>query len=292
MAYASEPDAEALKLREQVIDSVNMYLEDYVRPITALSFEWITFLTLNDVTCSRSELINLSQLSNLGVLTIGALVRTPDGGIDDSILRCWARESTECKTFSKFKVLACRGQRRLTTRAFEYLGDLMALKAFILEECSVGGDAKYHAESFGWKCRSTNSLNALLGKNKNASNTWDFLMKALYTHRQRSDCVAENRNEASRCSPILEMSLGGRSQPVGIDLQGKVRLNYFTRSSTAAPSSLSNRNTSSDSVVDSREKRQTDDPMQPASGGASSEKRKVKRSKQTHVENTFTEFGL
>ena len=287
MAYASEPDAEALKLREQVIHSVNMYLEDYVRPITAPSFKWITFLTLNDVTCSRSELINISQLTNLGVLTIGSLVRTPDGGIDDSILRCWARESTERKTFSKLKVLACRRQGRLTTRTFEYLGDLVAMNTFILEECSIDGGARYHAESSGWKCRNTKALDALLEKKKNTANAWDFMMKALYTHGQRFEHVTETCNEANDCLPILEMSLGGRSQAVSIDFQGKIRLNYFARSSVAALSSVSHRNPSSDSVIDAGGKRQTDKP-----GVESSEKRKVKRSKQTHVENTFTEFGL
>ena len=264
-----------------MIQIVNMYLEDYVQPITAPSFEWITFLTLTDITCSRSELINMSQLTNLGALTVGPGLQAPDDGVDDSILRCWARASAESKAFSKLKVLACRSQGQLTTRTFEYVGDLKPLSSFILEQYSVGGSDRHHAGSFGWKRRSGNSVRALLAKYSCRTTSWDSIIKALYTHGGCSDNVIETDNEADDSLPILDMSLGGDQKPAIVDVNGKLRLNCFSRSSTSTRSISS-------LTQPSGKKRS----MQPMSGAEPSEKRQIKKSRQTQVENAFSEFGI
>lgn len=59
----------SLKRRHQIIDRPNMGLGEYIKPISSTKFDWISFLTLSYITCSRTDLVKISHLPNLGVLT-------------------------------------------------------------------------------------------------------------------------------------------------------------------------------------------------------------------------------
>ena len=67
-AYPHELDA-SVRRRHQLIDRPNMRLSDYIKPISSTNFDWISLLTISYITCSRTDLVKISQLPNLGVLT-------------------------------------------------------------------------------------------------------------------------------------------------------------------------------------------------------------------------------
>ena len=270
-----------------------MYLADYLGPITAHSFEWITFLSLTNITCSRSELINISGLANIGVLTIGHGVQVPDLGIDDSILRSWARASAETNSFSKLRVLACRKQRELTTRAFEYISSIGTLPLLILQECSIGARDQHLASSIGWKHISGDALSTVLTDKNGAMNSWDSIVKALYVQGGKKGLgyIATRDSDASCPLPILNMSLGGESKPA-IGKAENICLSCFQKSKQSTldePNALRQpSHPASYSESSQGEKRS----LQQAQDIGSRKKRLVKPSKQTQVEQAFTEFGF
>ena len=197
VAYPDVPDKD-LQHRCQDVASPTMAFPYYVKPLLSASMQWITFLTLSSIICSRLDLINISKLSNIGTLTIGEGVEVLDGGFDDSIVRAWARAATEFDAFSMLRVLACRKQQSITPQIFLSISQILPLLLFLLEDCSIGSRDRPHAEASGWKYRSTNKLGEFLkGRGINDS-SWDSIIHA---------CFCQNA-DVSTVTPILHFSLG------------------------------------------------------------------------------------
>ena len=209
-AYPRESDA-SLVQREQSIVRPNMGLADYVKPITSTSHHWLTFLTLSDITCSRSDLIQLSQLVNLGVLTIGKNVRTPDGNFDDSVIRSWSRSASASESFSMLRVFNCRMQQDITARCFEYLATIPSLAFFNLEECNIGPRDKSTAQRLGWKYRTQQELTKTLIHGGLKTQEWNPMCHTFFTlggDRSIQQITAEGV-DAINVLPVLYFSIQG-----------------------------------------------------------------------------------
>lgn len=123
-----------MKRKLHVILEPNMKLGEYTKHLESPSFNWITFLSVSHITCSRTDLIKICDLANLGVLTIGEKVHAPDIGLDDSVIRSWGRIAANSDKFSSLRVLNCRAQRGVTPKVFEHLNQFPALSSFNVEE--------------------------------------------------------------------------------------------------------------------------------------------------------------
>lgn len=266
---------------------MNMSLEDYVRPITAKSFEWTTILNLTDITCSRSELVSIHRLTNIGALTIGPGVQMPDVGIDDSILRSWTRAATENNAFSMLKVIACRGQRQLTARAFDYISRLKALSLFALEKNSLGSYDKHIAKALGWKYTTGKALSTILDESFCTNDSWESVIKALHTYGRGLCAVstAQTEIEDDSCLQYLSLSLGGKQKSATVDIVGKDALCCFERVRVLETGCSENETTARHS-----ERHQWKRPSTEDHSGELNKKRTVKASK--FVENAFIDFGI
>lgn len=125
----------SIQRRCQRITNPNMALADYINPLVSPSFQWLTFLTLSNIICSRADLIAIAKLDNIGALTIGKGVQAPDFGLDDGIVRAWAAAATDAGAFRTLRVLACSHQYLVTPTVFEHLTRLPALNLFLVEAC-------------------------------------------------------------------------------------------------------------------------------------------------------------
>lgn len=142
---------ENLKHKYHHIIEPNMKLIDYMKPIISPSFNWITSLTLSNITCSRTDLIQVSRVVNIGTLSIGPNVQAPNIGIDDSIIRSWGRLAADSDAFTVLRVLSCRSQKEMTARIFNYLNQFPSLDLFKVEHCNLAPQGKSLALQHGWK---------------------------------------------------------------------------------------------------------------------------------------------
>ncbi|KAI4260535.1 MAG: hypothetical protein LQ352_000231 [Teloschistes flavicans] len=107
-------------------------LSDCIKPITSPSFEWITFLTLAHVSCTRTELIQVSRVANLGMLTIGPLLGE-ETELDNSLVRAWSRAASEAGAFGKLRILVFNdvSYPAITSSVFTYFREFPALAMFL-----------------------------------------------------------------------------------------------------------------------------------------------------------------
>jgi hypothetical protein len=135
-AYPTVSDP-SIQRRCQRITNPNMGLADYINHLVSPSFQWLTFLTLSNIICSRADLIAVSKLDNIGALTIGKGVQAPNFGLDDGIVRAWAAAATDAGAFRTLRVLACSHQYSITPTVFDHLARLPALNLFLVEACKL-----------------------------------------------------------------------------------------------------------------------------------------------------------
>ena len=208
-----------------------MALPAYITPITSPSFNWITFLTLSNVICSRADLVNISKLTSIGTLTIGSAVSVRETGLDDSIVRAWSRAATEADAFSMLRVLVCRSQKEITPRSFVYFDQFPALALFIVEDCNFGPREKEQAGSLGWKYRTGNDLSEFLMGGGLRDHKWDSTMHASFRCGGAfgvKDLTAEGV-EAIDSLPVLHLSLGRDCPDAALDPQNGKRTRCFQR---------------------------------------------------------------
>ncbi|MCJ1411785.1 hypothetical protein MMC19_005877 [Ptychographa xylographoides] len=216
-----------LQRRCQSILEPNMTLQEYVKPITSRSCQWITFLSLSHLTCSRSDLINISKLTNIGILTIGRGVEASANGLDDSIdnsiFRAWSRAAKETGAFSRLRVLVCRSQRDITFQALDYLSQIPTLTHFLLEHCPLGPKDILFAQKLGWKYRAGTGLIGFLAESGTTKRSWDETMHACW--REAVGSV----NITGESLPILHLAIGSPLDDVVVDVTGKPILRCFYR---------------------------------------------------------------
>ena len=112
--------------------------------------------------CSRVELVQLSKLTNLGVLTIGEGLKAPDIGVDDSIIRAWMRAITESNAFNVLRILNFLSQRQVTNAAFQYFARFPLLTMVNLKDCGIGQHNKSEALRLGWEHKTGKDLKEFL----------------------------------------------------------------------------------------------------------------------------------
>ena len=233
-AFASvfpfESDA-LLQRRHQVVRRPDMRLGDYIKSISSPLIQWITFLTLSHITCTRTDLIQLWQLPNIGVLTIGPSVLAEEIGIDDGIIRSWARIAATSDAFSMLRVLSYRSQKDLTPAVFSHLALLPALAILYFEDCSLGSKHKTDALCHGWKYRTGKILSDCLVSGGSAGAGWDSVMHASF-HMGGSystPAMTAEGVDAIDGLPRLHLSLGGSPQDAAVDMTGDRSLKSFYR---------------------------------------------------------------
>ena len=208
-----------------------MSLGDYTKPLISHSFQWITFLTLSNVIISRKDLINLSSLVNVGVLTIGQGVFTPDVGLDDGVVRAWGRAAVEADAFSLLRVLNLRQQKQVTPRIFQYLNEFPSLSIFNLDDCSLGPKDKQAAMTAGWKYKTGKMLNDFLPELGKVDATWDSVVHACFRAGGAygiGSITAEGVN-AINSLPVLHFTIGATTSDAGLNASGNYKLQCFER---------------------------------------------------------------
>ena len=282
-----------LKFRSQVVRRVNLSLENYIRPITAVRSEWITFLSLNDIACSRSDLINLEQLTNLGVLTVGPGVRTADASLEDSIIRAWARAAVDHDAFSMLRVFACRRQMDITVRVIEYLSHLSALSLFVLEDCHVSSGVKAKAESFDWKYHKSKAVKRLLDNSGCASGSWEDVTKSLHSHSLGLDMASLKLPHISTKSAVAILNMSMSNVPKNATTGGSSNdsLRCFERvKRPKLESRLKAEHCSASELPGgARQGKRMLDHIRTADP---CKRRTIKASRQKEVESTFQGFGI
>lgn len=228
--YRAELDAN-LKRKYHIVARPTMTLAMYIAPITSPSLDWISYLTLSNVTCTRIDLIQLVQLANLGVLTIGANVKAPDVGLDDNIVRTWARSAATSNAFGILRVLNCRSQTHLTGRVFDYLEEFPALSVFSLEASSIGPDIRGVSQKVGWRCSTGEALAEWLIKRGASIRDWDSVIHACFRAAgvSRKFGFAEEKVQVLDSLPVLHLSLGGMPPPALVDVASDDSLILFHR---------------------------------------------------------------
>ena len=231
--------------KRKTIRDLEMGLDDCIASLMHPSPSWITFLTLTDTACTKTGLIRLSRLSNLGVLTIlpckgTQRVETAVILVDDSLFRAWGRAASEIGAFSKFRIFLCYSQSILTKQAFSYLQDLPSLGLMEFGKCHADVAA---GKCSGWIGKQDDEVSEYLGMWHGGS--WQVAYESCFDQDGIFD--PEKFKSAHRFKfrgpPILDFNLGYEAQdPCRPDLhepsdKGKL---LFHRDRPPGPASSNN----------------------------------------------------
>ena len=280
-AYLGQDD-ETLNRKEHVILRPEGSFTSYTAPLISSSFHWITFLTLSFITCSRTDLLQLSRLVNLGVLSICEKVTCLEIGLDDSIVRSWGRAAAESDACSMLRVIACRSQRENHPRMLNYLNDFPSLALFAVEDCNIGPQDKRLALSLGWQYKTGVDLSKFINENGASSSTWDTVIHACFhgsgpfsVKRVGAEGVA-----AVDTLPVLHFSLGGAVSDAVVDVTGNRSMRAFHRMEVPIPVSVNPVKDLKRPVV------QTSEPANQAR-----KKPMMRSTKQQSMESMLMDFG-
>lgn len=129
---------------------------EYMQSITAPDFEWITLLSLTDVALSRTHLLQLSCIRNLGALMVynsnNESFRSThrDSKVDENVTRAWSRHATESGAFSKLRVLMLECCYEATARSLTYMKSFPMLELCAIARSSIDSDDESDPPS-GWR---------------------------------------------------------------------------------------------------------------------------------------------
>lgn len=207
---------ETLKNKSHVVLEPNGSFKSYIEPLISTTFHWLTFLSISNLHCSRTDLLQLFQLTNLGVLTVGQGVNCSGSGIglDDSIIRSWARAAATSSgsAFSCLRVLNCISQQSLSAKILPYLNDFPALALFTFDSCPGihGPREKSEASRLGWRYKAGGELSAFFAQSGAVSTSWEDVSRASF--RGCGPCSAKKISaegvEAFDTLPVLYFSFG------------------------------------------------------------------------------------
>lgn len=235
--YPDENDA-SLKRKQYNVREPDMGFNDYVTPLTSSSFQWLTFLTLTNITCLRNDLIGLSRMSNLGALTIGKGVLTPDVGLEDSVIKAWGHAASEAGAFSMLRVLILRQQKHVTSRIFSYLDSFPCLALLSLEDCSIGIKDNGVSLGYGWRYRNGRILSNFLPENGKLDTSSDSVVHACF--RAAGGYSVEKMTaegvDAIDSLPVLHFSLGAAPADAAFSASGNFKMQCFEHVKDPKPS--------------------------------------------------------
>ncbi|KAI9816512.1 MAG: hypothetical protein M1827_001644 [Pycnora praestabilis] len=268
-AYREEEKGSFNYRRQYILDLANP-LNAYIKSIT--SSIWITYLTLSDIEFTRVELLNISDLTNLGALKIDNHCFTREDtspGVDDSIVRAWGRAAADTGAFTKLRVLMLRNQPDITGRSLEYLNYFPALTIYNVPGCALSVALDEKAHSMGWGLYTGKHLIKALRKDKKAGRTMVLSMSRIF-REAGSLCISnQNISETQRIDslPVLDFAIGRQANYVWETV-------CFQRLALALPSE--------NKAGDGLEKEEEPPPTK---------KRKMRTSKQQSFEDTLLGFG-
>lgn len=181
-----------------------------MKPIISPSLNWITSLTLSNIICSRTDLIQISQITNIGSLSVGPNVQAEGVGIDDSIIRSWSRLAVDSDAFSVLRILNCHSQKEMTPRIFTYLDQFPSLDFFNVSDSNFGPQGKPLALNHGWEIKTGMDLSNLLVQGTSEGWGWDSATAAWFRLQGHSCAEALTEDAVRRIDgvPGLELALG------------------------------------------------------------------------------------
>ncbi|KAI4245727.1 MAG: hypothetical protein L6R40_002255 [Gallowayella cf. fulva] len=189
-------------------------LAEYTRHISSPSLTWITFLTLTSLSCTRTNLIQVSRLTNLGMLTIGTSDPVYDTGLEDNVVRAWGRAASEAGAFTKLRILVCRSQFNMTSKVFTYLQHLPALDMLLLDGRYCNHTKfSFQAKKHEWEAVDEGRFRA----EPFAIRT--FAWKDIYGNLSAKGAlfnlnpVEDNHEGRKHLEPILDITLGAKTSP-------------------------------------------------------------------------------
>lgn len=229
----------------------NGSFKSYIEPLISTTFHWLTFLSISHLTCSRTDLLQLFQLTNIGVLTVGKGVNCSGSGIglDDSIIRSWARAAATSSgsAFSCLRVLNCVCQQGLSAKVLPYLNGFPALALFTFDSCPGihGPREKNEASRLGWRYKTGGELSAFFAQSGAVSTSWDDLSYASFRGCGPFSVkkISAEGVEAFDTLPVLHFSFG-KQLDVVVDgtrtqsLRGFYRVKEYVLPTAPAPLGL------------------------------------------------------
>ncbi|KAL8821352.1 MAG: hypothetical protein Q9223_000617 [Gallowayella weberi] len=189
-------------LKRQLWLEVKKSLDECIRHVTSPSFNWITFLTLTNLSCTRTDLIQVSRLTNLGMLTIETSDQSASG-LEDGIVRAWGRAASEAGAFTKFRILVCRPQSGITGKSFAYMQDFPALDMVLLGNCCSGlAEFVNQAEEHGWQTVAEDLLRP------EAASVRSFAWRDIYNNLKNLWFHRHPQYKLNSYDPVLDIVLG------------------------------------------------------------------------------------
>ena len=258
-----------------------MDLANYITHLTSQSFHWITFLSLESITCLRSELVQLSKLSNLGALTIDPGFNGNYVGLDDNVIRSWMRAVNESNAFSVLRVLNFSLQKQITGVAFDYLAQFPCLAIINFASCGIGLEQESAAVRCGWKYKTDEEFRALLLDAGITRPGWNSIADACFRQSEgfSKSRVTDKSTEAITSLPVLHFSLGDSSQHITYDMPRRHRIKSFQRW-TPCPDALEAPKESKRLLTDA-----------PESSRPTRKRHTIRASKQQDLGDLLTGFG-
>lgn len=147
-----EDDALPLNLLRyhQTFKSPNCQLEVYTNPLTSVSYDFITSLSITTAV-SVPDLVKLSNVTNLGVLEIINADGCENMSVGDRLIRAWHLAALNDGAFSVLRILKLFNHEGLTTKSLSYLNSFPALAIYDVQGCKFDLNAKVEATRLGWK---------------------------------------------------------------------------------------------------------------------------------------------
>ncbi|KAH0556023.1 hypothetical protein GP486_006037 [Trichoglossum hirsutum] len=282
-----EEEEMSLMYHRQSIIKPSIPLDGYVKPIVSESFHWITHLSISNVIFSRSELVNLSKLVNIGALDILASPRFPQisrDTMEDGIVRAWSRAAAEEGAFPKLRVLMLRYHTEVTPRSLEYINSFPSLMLYNVTGCSITARSEAKARKLGWTCEAGRDLVEALHRDKEMARSWDLPIHACFRRAGVLQSLDTSKVESVKRIdklPVLNFRIGPNASEDLFTAFLKLDMLFFQR---LPPDDTGTASESEASKKDGPE----DDRPEPS---PPHKRRKLKVSKHKNFEELLKEFG-
>ncbi|KAI9820837.1 MAG: hypothetical protein M1832_003470 [Thelocarpon impressellum] len=265
---------ESLLYHRCSITSPSLPLDGYTTPIASPSFQWITLLSISTTSISRTELVNLSTLTNLGALDLTdpspSTVTTP--AVGDSLVRSWSRAVTESGAFSRLRVLVLRNHADVTARSLQYLSVFPTLVLLDASGCDVRQGDEACALPAGWTC-------TVKREKGTAGSSWDDPLRERFQSAGQVQSARGVVTGLEAALPVLNFRIGPAASD-GCRSGRGLMLHFQRQRSPGAP-------------VQPCLKRSTDESsLHPQASVRTAKKRRVpKKGKQQSFEDVLRGFG-
>lgn len=233
LQFGKQLDHRSIESKRLVCKDSSFWMTEWINQIVPPSFDWLTSLTLGDIQCSRTDLIQLSRLTNLGMLMLGRL-NGRDPLLEDSVVRAWARAASEAGAFARLRILVCRSPHLLTGQIFTYLRHFPSLGLLVVERYRHPLTFQAHAREHGWpleKSLARHVHHHEFQARRSASYTWQHVYNTCFGDgglfdgtRLRYRC-----QNANNVTPLLDLRSGPTDSMRLQDVLSCAEIHLFAR---------------------------------------------------------------